>query len=181
MMLVEPVNILLVVKRICRLFLILLLLSVFLAKPVHANLWASDTIQKMAIQVFFIVIGMTVIAAIINAVIEVLTLYILRLRGRRVTLTVIVANLITWPFFFYIVYSTNIEWLTIIFLEIVVVVVETFIIYLFNRELRLLKLFLKVGVANFISAILGTVFIYALAIFILPKLINLPLVPDSFF
>jgi hypothetical protein len=157
-------NILVVVKRCCSLFLILLLLSVISLKPVHANFMAPDAIQKMSVQVLYITLSVTAIAAIFNGLIEALTLYILGLKEKRIAITVVVVNFITWPVFFYIFYSTDIQLLTIIFLEFIVVVFETLVIYLFNRKLEILKLFLKVGIANIISAIVGTLIVYGLVI-----------------
>lgn len=96
-----------------------------------------------------------IIFALGNMVFETIILFVLGLRKRRQILSVLVANLISWPIFYFASESTK-QFSVIILYELLVVLFETVFIYRLNREVKLSKLFIKIFIANLLSATLGS-------------------------
>jgi hypothetical protein len=164
---------LLMVKKYFLFTLIFIVLGITFTIPVSANSLAPDFRDyAMMFGIFYLTAGLLLFTSI-NLFIEVLVLYFLGLRERRTMLTIVAVNLISWPIFYYLVNLSNLQFLQVRFLmivvlEIIIIVIETLVIYFLNREHKLFRLFLKVGAANIVSAIIGTLIFYLLVYLLIP-------------
>ena len=135
-----------------------------LLKPVRvfADMYIPSNFEKFMSGFW----GFLIIITGVNVSFEALVLFLLGLRKRRQILSVLLANLISWPIFYFFSFKSN-QLLSIIFYEIIVILFETVFIYLLNKELKLIKLFIKVGIANLLSATVGSYVLAALVFLVL--------------
>lgn len=142
-------------KRVFSILVILLLLLLS-PPPVLADIYIQSDFEKFLLGFW----GSLIIITLVNMIFEVIILFVLGLRKRKQILSILLANLISWPVFYYLSSETTNQLLTIVFYEILVVLFETIFIYIFNREFKLLKLLLKVFLANLLSATVGTYILF---------------------
>jgi hypothetical protein len=108
---------------------------------------------------------------LVNATFEVIALYILGLKGRRQLVLAGVANLISWPLMGLTMAMLDFGgfMFQLLLMEVVVIGLETVLIYFLGRKYRLGWLFIRVLLVNVLSATVGTI----LAYFLLTSLVGL--------
>lgn len=151
--------------------ILIIFLFFFLSPPpVLADIYIQSDFEKFLLGFW----GSLIIITLVNMIFETIILFVIGLRKRKQILSILIANLISWPIFYYLLSETNEQLVTIVFYEVLVVLFETIFIYIFNRELKFVKLLLKILLANLLSATVGTYILFIGVSELLFTLVSLP-------